>query len=365
MASKIQSQDSSHHPRISRHVVLAAAIIDKAMDWQELVPSSSYFCNPIIDGRQIAKDGPYLESILQAWQDNEKGGERLHTVEMKPITYPTKNDDDDGNNNNNDNTASTCLHGYLLRRRSTAATRGDATIPRPAILFFHTAAGPQDIFLYYKADCLLQKFDCVIMICDILSDANGWGWDPDRGRYNAVRDALLKDNGTVLRDRVSSALQYLARHVPQVDRHRLAAMGWCLGGQPLLELATLPRENHSEYTIKALISFHGVFARESSLRLPPSHDTSDNDNATSMSKTMLICNGRDDPFVTPADLQVAMDFFTDCGYKVELLQISNAKHGFTNPAQVHNTNPAFGFSQEGSVLAWTKSQDLLQQALFE
>lgn len=364
--TQVSTSFRNNNPRISNRFVLSETVAT-TMEWKELGPW--YFPAPIIDGRRIAKDDTYLESILQAWKNDneeEEQAQRLHSVEIKPITYSGPNDDDDDDDHDNDPT--TVLYGCLLRRRCTTVTNDTTTAP-PAILLFHTAAGPQDVFLYYKAYCLLQKLDCIVMICDILSDPNGWAWGPNRTRYNTIRDSLLHQNATLLQQRVASAIHYLERHVPQIDRHRLAAMGWCLGGQPLLELAMLAREHHQNYTFKAMISFHGVFARDSSLRLPqsvqvPSQNTDEDNGTSSLAKRVLLCNGMDDPFVTPADLEAATKVFTDGGYNVEVLQISNAKHGFTNPAQAYNTNPAFGFSKEGSVLAWAKAQELLQQALF-
>jgi dienelactone hydrolase len=308
------------------------------MEWQDLSPSC--FDEPVIEGQLIAKDDKYLESVLQIWSQEE---ERSHSVETKAVQYYARDD------------RSNPLFGHLLRRKS-RATDDDSSRDLqslPAILLFHTAAGPQDVFLYYKADVLLQNLDCFVMICDIMSDADGWGWDPNRVRYNGVRQSLMEHGAQLLKARVLAAVETICEESPTVDIKRISAMGWCLGGQPILELAGLNAEN-PDFAVKAMITFHGVFARGTALVPKP--------NATENASTsrILICNGKEDPFVAPTDLAEATEYFRANGFEVETLQLEKAKHGFTNPAQDFNTNPAFGFSKEGAVLAWNKAMELLR-----
>jgi dienelactone hydrolase len=45
-----------------------------------------------------------------------------------------------------------------------------------------------------------------------------------------------------------------------------------------------------------------------------------------------------------------------------LLQL-DANHGFTNPAQVHNDNPAFGYHPESAKKAWHQALALLTRRI--
>jgi dienelactone hydrolase len=50
------------------------------------------------------------------------------------------------------------------------------------------------------------------------------------------------------------------------------------------------------------------------------------------------------------------------GHTTSLLQL-DALHGFTNPAQVHNENPAFGYHPESSNKAWRQALALLMRTI--
>jgi dienelactone hydrolase len=166
----------------------------------------------------------------------------------------------------------------------------------------------------------------------------------------------MDQNAQLLRARVMAAIQALLNVTAQsVASHQIAAMGFCLGGQPILELANASRE-HRHFLVAALITFHGVFAREtplSTMALTRNMEDGDQPN-------VLICNGDDDPFVAPKEIEAAGNFFRANGFAVEVFRVANAKHGFTNPAQDMNPNPAFGFSPDGSVQAWTRALGLLR-----
>jgi hypothetical protein len=147
--------------------------ISKTMEWEAVDPDYSFDSIYTIDGRRMAKDQEYLTAVMTHWKEQQ--GPRLHVIERSPITYAADRDDQ-----------KQLLYGQLFRRvKESNLYNGTAKLP--VILLFHTAAGPQDVFLYYKADILLQNFDCIVMICDILSDADGWAWDSDRTRYNDVK----------------------------------------------------------------------------------------------------------------------------------------------------------------------------------
>jgi dienelactone hydrolase len=313
------------------------------MDWTNLEPSN--FREGFLEKRQLAKDEKYLEAVLKLWQAEERG----IPTETSPLVYC------DGNENN--------LYGHIIRRGN---QQDDDDNKVPGILLFHTGAGPQDVFLFYKADVLAQTFNCVVMICDILSDESGWAWGPDRTHYNRMRESLIADHGYLLESRVLAAGQALCENAPEVDPQRVAAMGWCLGGQPILEMGRL---RSSKISIKAMSTFHGVFRRDEPIsRQQDASATSDADTdkdsqQLSQNAEILICNGADDPFVTQEDLDMAKKSFLEKGHKVEILQLAGAKHGFTNPAQAFSDNPAFDYDEVAANKAWTETIKLFQRTL--
>jgi dienelactone hydrolase len=195
----------------------------------------------------------------------------------------------------------------------------------------------------------------VVLIADLLSDDTGWAWNPDRARYNEARDELLSVDETtntrpILEKRVKAALQAISVF-SQVDSLRLAAMGWCFGGHPVLELGRMKRPE-----IRAMVTFHGVFE---GLPVPKSCK----DVSLDGSCEILICHGTEDPFVPAEALGRALETLQYFRHTTSLLQLKGAKHGFSNPAQDFNDNPAFGFNQEASVKAWRQTLALLKRRL--
>lgn len=303
------------------------------MDWQPLGPAT--FPAPVLEnGRRIAKDDDFLNAVQEMWKEEHANA---HDTEYSPFDYIS-----------NEETPSTTLYGHVLRRKKEQDSE-----KLPVVLFFHTGAGPQDVFLFYKADMLLQSLDCIVLICDTVSDEKGWAWGPNRDHYNAVRAALLENDAQILRRRVSSAVTGIVESNLSVDPHKLAAMGWCMGGQPMLELPALI---DSSVSIQSMITFHGVFGRQPPIAIPKASTT------TTTSK-VLMCNGQEDPFVAPQDLKHATEYFEALGCQVEVYQAPGAKHGFTNKAQDCNPNPNFVYNAAGAETSWNKALLLLQTTL--
>ena len=212
------------------------------------------------------------------------------------------------------------------------------------------------MFLLYKAVSLVNSLedDCVVFIADILGDESGWAWDSDRTRYNTAREQVLAVETTansdpcrpVLQQRIEAALDYLSNN-ECVDRY--AAFGWCLGGHPILEISRMTKVRSS---FRALVTFHGVFDG-----LPPPTEVEEESGA---SVDVLICHGTKDPFVSAENLERALATLQSRRFRTSLLQLP-AKHGFTNPAQDFNENPAFAFDAESATKAWRQATNLLRQ----
>ncbi|GKY97212.1 hypothetical protein MPSEU_000679600 [Mayamaea pseudoterrestris] len=322
-------------------------------------------CTPSDSRPQLAKDFDYANAILDAWQDEIKNDNDNadDNVEYKPVVYQ--------------NSEKVLLHGYLVRRRrldnqkmysdlELAAANKQA--PSPAVIFFHTGAGPHDLFLLWKASSLissqqLRSLDCQVLVADILGDDRGWAWSTDRERYTTTRNLVLQEqpdaNGEshrpLLQQRIQASLNFIATD-ESIDSTRLAALGWCLGGHSILELARMQC-----YNMRAMATFHGVFDGASAVAHTQTESTSV-DTAQGQPAEILLCHGVNDPFVSDQQLHAAMATFQRLRYRLSLLQLS-AKHGFTNPAQDFNDNPAFAYDQEAANKAWRQALALLQRSL--
>jgi dienelactone hydrolase len=328
--------------------------LSAAMNWTPLEPTSYRHQGSSEEGPRFYKDDNYLQAVLELWESED----RAIPTETSPLVYGSSNEEN-----------TQLLYGHIIRRRRRRNPK-DKDQKVPGILLFHTGAGPQDVFLLYKADMLAQALDCVVMICDILSDESGWAWGTDRTQYNQVRDALIsKDDASLLESRVVAAGRALLCEtttiIPNVDSDRIAAMGWCLGGQPILELG---RSHQSFPPLRAMITFHGVFRRDAPVvsSLSNKKTTGLRNEPSSSPKEVtevLICNGAKDPFVSQEDLDDVKKLFLERNCKVEILQLAGAKHAFTNPAQAWNENPAFDYNQLASEKAWSATIELLERTI--
>jgi dienelactone hydrolase len=319
--------------------------LSASMSWTPLEPTSYRHQGSSKEGPRLYKDDNYLQAVLEQWESED----RAIPTETSPLVYSTSNEE------------TTQLYGHMIRRRRRRNPKDNNQNKAAGILLFHTGAGPQDVFLFYKADMLAQALDCVVMICDILSDESGWAWGTDRMQYNQVRDALISKDASLLKSRVVAAGRALCEAAPNVDSDRIAAMGWCLGGQSILELG-----RSQSFPLRAMVTFHGVFRRDAPVSSPLSKKKTTgllNEPSQKEETEVLICNGAKDPFVSQEDLDDVKKLFLERNCKVEILQLAGAKHGFTNSAQALNENPAFDYSQLASEKAWSATIELLQRTI--
>lgn len=294
-------------------------------------------------GPQLAKDVDYAKAILKAWTSEAEERTAKQTSACSNILYKCNNKDE------------TSLHGCLYRRSQLIENNVSAI---PGLILFHTGAGPQDMFLRWKADSLVNDEElfpngCVVLIADIIGDGEGWAWT-DRSRYETVRKSILiadeEGERNELRCRIQAAIHTLSAQ-PGVDPGQIAALGFCMGGHPILELARM-----NVPSVKVLITYHGVFDGVDRL----SH-VSNSDNKSSR-PNVLVCTGEDDPFVGKEDLALATAMFNDIGCNCRVMKFEKTRHGFTNPAQDYNPSDAFAFNEDSYSKSWTATRDLLKKA---
>ena len=303
-----------------------------------LAPSD--LSKPSGTGPQLAKDDAYAEAILKAWTSDAEERTSKQTSTCSHILYKCNNEDE------------TSLHGCIYR--SSQLIENNTSLI-PGLILFHTGAGPQDMFLRWKADSLVNDKElfpngCVVLIADIIGDGEGWAWT-DRSRYETVRKSILipdiKGERNELKCRIQVAIETLSAQ-PDVDPGQIAALGFCMGGHPILELARM-----SVPSVKVLITYHGVFDGVDRLSHVSNSDSK---------PTVLVCTGEDDPFVGKEDLALATAMFNDIGCNCRVMNFEKTRHGFTNPAQDYNPSDAFAFNEDSYSKSWSATRDLLKKA---
>jgi len=99
----------------------------------------------------------------------------------------------------------------------------------------------------------------------------------------------------------------------ETDGSKILAIGYCFGGSVVLNAAKLGMD------FKGVVSFHGslkgVHADKSLLKAK-----------------ILVCQGGDDKFVSPGDVNAFKQQLDSIGAYYKLIVYPNATHAFTNPA---------------------------------
>lgn len=180
--------------------------------------------------------------------------------------------------------------------------------PRPGVLVFHEGLGLGD-FAMAKAR-QLASLGYVAFAADMFGER--------RQARNLQEVATLvgglRDEPERLRQRACAALATLSG-LSQVDRGRLAAIGFCFGGSVALELA------RSGADLKAVVSFHGGLATT----LPAAEGQ--------VKASVLVLTGAEDPLVPPDQVAAFEDEMRAA--KVadwQMVSYGNTLHSFTNPA---------------------------------
>lgn len=212
----------------------------------------------------------------------------------------------------------------------------ESTSPRPAVLISHMAGGREE-FVESKAR-EVAALGYVGFALDMYGE-NRRGATLEAGR--ALMKPLLDDRALLAR-RIGAALS-AARALPQVDGHRIAALGFCFGGLCVLDLA------RSGADVRGVISMHGLLKPHN---LPKQR----------ISARILVLHGHDDPLAPPEDVRVFQEEMSAAGADWQMHIYGATQHAFTNPKAA---NPAAGlvYNPLAERRAWVSLVAFLSEVL--
>ncbi|GAB5488239.1 MAG: dienelactone hydrolase family protein [Parasphingorhabdus sp.] len=190
--------------------------------------------------------------------------------------------------------------------------------PRAGIMIVPTIAGPSD--LMYERARWLASLGYSAMVCDIY----GQGYVNDMKKARRLADELRSDVN-YYRERFSIALEEL-RSRSRLANGRLAAIGYCMGGEAVLEMA------RSGEDIALVVSFHGLLASP----LPAKRGK--------VKARLLVCHGRADPLVSPKQVRTFLEEMDVAGVDCHMHIYSGVVHGFTDPASNQKTMEAVSYN---------------------
>lgn len=220
-------------------------------------------------------------------------------------------------------------HGEELRHELSGA--GDAA---PGVLIFPTVMGVSDLERGFAARLVGQGYNAII------ADLYGRRFTPaERDDAMAAMSALRADRAA-LRERLLAVLD-AGRGQSEIDGNRIAAIGFCFGGQCALDLA------RSGADIAGVASFHGLFD-------PPGLEP------RPITAKVAAYHGWDDPLVSPEDVVALANELTAAGCDWQIHGYGNVGHGFTNPGA---TGAMLGikYDERTAQRAWRLCDDFLAE----
>jgi dienelactone hydrolase len=142
--------------------------------------------------------------------------------------------------------------------------------------------------------------------------------------------------------RSKAGLDVLRQQV-QVDKSKLAAIGFCFGGSTVLQLA------YSGEPLNAAVVFHGSL-------MPPQES-----QVSQIKAPILILHGAEDGFVkqdTIDQVRVALD---KGGVDWYMVSYANAVHAFTNPDADSFKIPGIGYNEKAARRSWNEMQRFFKE----
>lgn len=143
---------------------------------------------------------------------------------------------------------------------------------------------------------------------------------------------VLRADTEHYRTRIAAAVETLRSLTPDL---RLSAIGYCMGGQAVLELARAGTD------LAFVASFHGVFGTGRKAEKTAPHKP-----------RLLILHGDADPLAPRADVLALWEELDDAGYPWHFHSYSGVKHGFTDPESDSRGMAAIGYDASADRQSW-------------
>jgi dienelactone hydrolase len=203
--------------------------------------------------------------------------------------------------------------------------------PHPALLVMHDAHGIGPLVRRRSQELATQGYVA------FAPDMYGGGRRFENAREAGVLLKALYEKPQRLRDRVLAGLEVLKTQ-SQTDMDRIGALGFCFGGQCVLELA------RSGADMKAVVSFHGLLKTP----LPAEPGV--------VKAKVLALTGKQDPYAPAADVEGFQKEMETAGVDWQLTVYGRGYHAFSEPEAVQMTNiPGVRYDPLLAKLSWSQA----------
>ncbi|MFC3174420.1 dienelactone hydrolase family protein [Novosphingobium bradum] len=211
----------------------------------------------------------------------------------------------------------TALTGWLARPAGPA---------RAALVLFPTIVNHSPASERRAAMLAAEGF--VVLVADY------YGAAVDSAETAGALSAALKADVDHFRARLFAAVDALRAH-PAAAGLPLAAVGYCQGGQAVLELARAGAD------LAFVASFHGLLS--TGRRASP---------AAPHKPRVLVCHGDADPMAPRGEVLALWEEFDAAGLNWHFHSYAGVRHGFTDPANARSTRPAIAYDASADRQSW-------------
>ncbi len=210
--------------------------------------------------------------------------------------------------------------------------------PLPGILVAHNWMGITDE-TKSKVD-QLAELGYVAFAVDI------YGKDvrPKNTEEAAALAGGFKKDRVPLRNRMHQGLKVL-KEQKNVDKNKIAVIGYCFGGTAALELARAGAD------VKAIVSFHG------GLDSPKPAD------GARIKARVLALHGADDPYVPAADLTAFEDEMRKGKVDWQLVKYGGAVHSFTEKAAGSDNSKGAAYNASADKRSWDAMRSFFTETI--
>ena len=211
--------------------------------------------------------------------------------------------------------------------------------PHPALLVMHDAQGIGSLVRRRSQELAAQGYVA------FAPDMYGGGRRFENARDAGVLLKALYEKPQRLRDRVLAGLEVL-KNQSQTDTDRIGALGFCFGGQCVLELA------RSGADVKAVVSFHGLLKTP----LPAEPGV--------VKAKVLALTGKQDPYAPAADVEGFQKEMEAAQVDWQLTLYGRGYHAFSEPEAVQMTNiPGIRYDPLLEKLSWSQATAFIDATL--
>jgi dienelactone hydrolase len=208
--------------------------------------------------------------------------------------------------------------------------------PAPGVLVFPTAFGLGEQMQVVAGRLADQGFTAIAV------DMFGGGtYTENQKELEAIIPALW---GTELARARSAAWLGALKARPEVDASRTAAIGYCFGGQCVLELA------RSGADLIAVASFHGILSTSWPAR------------SGELKAHVAVYTGAKDPHAPAADVAQLRDELTAAGASWQITEFGQAYHAFTDP-EAQSPDQGRAYDPLADRVSWASMFELLGTTL--